>query len=479
MNPLRSICLAALAILPLAAAQSAAFAAPRNIVLIVTDDQSPDLGCYGNKVIQTSNIDALAADGIRLTHAFCTTASCSASRSVILTGMHNHANGHYGHAHDYHHFSLQAGVQTLPMRLAGAGYRTAQCGKIHVEPAAAVKFQETLQANARSTVEMAEKCRDFVSAKSDKPFFLYFCPTDPHRDGQSVADDPQKPNSFGNRAKAYPGVTEVKYKPADVIVPPFLPDSPTCRAELAQYYQSISRIDQGIGRLVEILKEAKIYDDTLLIFTADHGMAFPGAKTTCYEPGLHVPFIAKLPAADKLAGRTSDAMISFVDIVPTLLDFAQVPPEKDILPKFPVQGRSFLKAIREEHPKGWDEIYASHTFHEITMYYPMRVVRTRKHKLIWNIAHSQPFPFASDLWEAPTWQAAFKQGPETLYGKRTVQQYIQRPEFELYDLAADPDEIANLADKPAHAELFAELKGKLKTFQKNTRDPWILKWDYE
>ncbi len=455
-------------------------AAPRNIVLIVTDDQSPDLGCYGNKVIKTPSLDVLAADSIRLTHAFCTTASCSASRSVILTGLHNHANAQYGHTHDFHHFSLYDGIQTLPKRLASAGYRTAQCGKMHVEPAAMVQFEFELKANSRSTVEMAEKCREFVSTKSDQPFFLYFCPSDPHRDGRTVEEDPHKPNAFGNRPQGYPGVTEVKYSPADVIVPPFLPDTPTCRAELAQYYQSISRIDQGVGKLVSILKEAGVYDDTLIMFTADHGMAFPGAKTTCYEGGLHVPFLVKFPAAEKLGGRTSAAMVSFVDLVPTILDFANVKDqEAPAKPKFALQGRSFLQAIKEERPEGWEEIYASHTFHEIQMYYPMRVVRTRKYKLIWNIAHPLPYPFASDLWAAPTWQAAYQQGPDTLYGQRTVKQYIQRPQFELFDLEADPKESTNIADKPELASVLAELKGKLKQFQKRTHDPWILKWDYE
>jgi N-sulfoglucosamine sulfohydrolase len=109
----------------------------------------------------------------------------------------------------------------------------------------------------------------------------------------------------------------------------------------------------------------------------------------------------------------------------------------------------------------------------------MRVVRNRRHKLIWNIAHPLPFPFASDLWEAPTWQDVYVRGTESLYGKRTVQAYIQRPQFELYNLDADPHETKNLAGDPRQAELLAELKEKLKAFQQRTADPWLLKWDYE
>jgi N-sulfoglucosamine sulfohydrolase len=113
------------------------------------------------------------------------------------------------------------------------------------------------------------------------------------------------------------------------------------------------------------------------------------------------------------------------------------------------------------------------------MYYPMRAVRTRTHKLIFNIAHALPFPSASDLWDASAWQEAVKQGPDTPYGQRTVRTYLHRPRFELYDLVHDPGETKNLADDPAHAELLRQLQAKLKAFQKQTGDPWLLKWDRE
>jgi N-sulfoglucosamine sulfohydrolase len=448
-------------------------AAGRNVVLFVTDDQSPDAGCYGNPVIKTPNLDRLAADGTRLDFAFCTTASCSASRSVILSGLFNHANAQYGHEHSYHHFRTYDDVKTLPVLLSAAGYRTARVGKYHVGPEAVYHFDQALPGNARSPAAMAENCRELIAADDQRPFFLYFCTADPHRSGERIESSPEKPNAFGNRPQGYPGIEPEHYDPQDVIVPPFLPDTPVCRAELAQYYESVSRVDSGLGRLVEILRKAGKYDDTMIVFISDHGIAFPGAKTTVYEPGLRSPCIVRRPE-QKRRGGASQAMVSWIDITPTILDFAGA---LDAKQKF--HGRSFLRAIDEERPAGWDEIYASHTFHEITMYYPMRVVRTRQHKLIWNIAHPLPFPFASDLWEAPTWQDVYRRGTDALYGKRTVQAYIQRPQFELYDLVADPHETKNLAADPRQAELLAELKGKLKAFQQRTADPWLLKWDYE
>jgi N-sulfoglucosamine sulfohydrolase len=445
-----------------------------NVVLIVSDDHGLDaVGCYGNPVIKTPNLDGLAAEGVRFTNAFCTTASCSASRSVILSGMYNHANGQYGHQHSYHHFVSFDNIKTLPVLLTESGYRTGRIGKYHVAPEDVYKFDVALPGNSRSPVQMAENCRDFISADNGRPFFLYFCMSDPHRGGGIAKELPGKPDRFGNRAKGgYPGIKEVKYQPEDVIVPSFLPDIPECRAELAQYYQSVSRVDQGVGRLLDVLKQADKYDNTLIIYISDNGVAFPGAKTTLYEPGMKLPCIVRSPYSKK-RGITCDALINFADLAPTILDFASALSGENTF-----QGRSFKSVLEQEHPNGFDVTYASHTFHEITMYYPMRVVRERKFKLIWNIAHGLDYPFASDLWEASTWQATLRRG-DKYYGKRTVEAYLHRQKFELYDLENDPYEVNNLADNPKYEEVLNNLKAKLKAFQKRTKDPWILKWEYE
>jgi N-sulfoglucosamine sulfohydrolase len=113
------------------------------------------------------------------------------------------------------------------------------------------------------------------------------------------------------------------------------------------------------------------------------------------------------------------------------------------------------------------------------MYYPIRVVRSGRYKLIWNMAHGLPFPFASDLWNSATWQDARRGGTDAMYGKRTIKAYTQRPRFELYDLESDPDEIHNLADDANHHTLLVDLQNKLKEFQRRTGDPWLLKWERE
>ena len=473
-----------------------------NVVLFVADDHGQDAGCYGNKVIKTPNIDALAADGVLYRNAFCTTASCSPSRSVILSGLHNHLNGQYGLAHATHHFASFPSVYSLPAILTDNGYRTARMGKYHVAPESAYHFQKVLPSAGgnRSSIVMADNCKEFVADKS-APFFLYFCSSDPHRGGGVMADAPQKPDAFGSNA-VYPGVVETVYDPKTVAVPPWLPDNAATRAELAMYYQAVTRMDQGIGRLVQHLKDAGQWDNTVFIYCSDNGAPMPGSKTTLYEPGMKLPLIVRAPAM-KQRGVSRDAMVSWVDLTPTILDFAGVTsvtapplvqnepegqprnpkPDAAAKPKpkkpYPFSGKSFRATLDADPANGWSKVFASHTFHEVTMYYPMRVVRTDQYKLIFNIAHPLPFPFASDLYDSATWQAALKESDGFLYGKRTIPEFVQRPKYELYDIKADPDEIHNLADDPQHKAVFDKLAAEIKAFQEQTRDPWAIKYQHE
>lgn len=482
-------------------------AADRNIVFYIADDMGTELGCYGNTIIKTPHIDALAADSTVFTNAYATTASCSASRSVIMTGLHNHASGQYGHQHDTGHFSCYPNTISLalPQVMRRAGYRTALIGKHHVGPAQIFDFDIIRPAigKGRNSVQTIESARDIIFSGDPKPFLLYIGLSDPHRDSHFL-DLPHRPNAFGNlpAKKTYPDVEETFYHPDEVTVPAFLPDTPECRAELTQYYQSVSRVDAGLGRLVALLKEAGLYDHTLIIVTSDHGMAFPGGKTTVYEPGLRVPLVVRDPHTARRGIRNA-ALVSHADITPTLLDYAggldhQANAPKNLLdakacrdqqglskldnlgPPFThYHGRSWLGIIGQDDDPSRNVVFASHTFHEVQMYYPMRVIRDRNFKLIWNIANPLPYPFASDLWQAPTWQAQLKKGNDASYGTRTVGRYLHRPAFELYDIRYDPDETHNLAGNPAYAETLAAYKNKLREFQEQTRDPWALKWQYE
>ncbi|MFC1606731.1 sulfatase [Candidatus Latescibacterota bacterium] len=432
----------------------------RNVLLLISDDHGRnDLGCYGNPVVKTPNLDRLAGYGVRFANAFATVASCSASRSVIYTGLFNHTNGQFGHQHSFHNQHSHRWVKSVASILNDRGYKTGIVSKLHVQPESVYPFTEHHPVNARNVHVMAEKARDFITSSGDNPFLLVMGYSDPHRDWV-------KSNS-----RDYPGVKRVTYSPDDVIVPPFLPDKPEVRDELAQYYESVSRLDQGIGHVLEYLESSGKADDTLIIYISDNGIPFPGAKTTLYDPGIHLPMIVSTPHLRK-RGTVNNAMVSYIDIVPTIIDWASAEAPYEL------PGRSILPILEDENPDGWDEIYASHTFHEITMYYPMRVVRSRRYKYILNLAHGLDYPFASDLYASPTWQGVLQRG-DTKMGVRNVEDYIHRPKEELYDLESDPNESNNVAGDSQYAGILDEFRKKLRRFQEDTDDPWVVKYKYE
>jgi N-sulfoglucosamine sulfohydrolase len=452
----------------------------KNVLVIVADDLGLQLGCYGDRQARTPNIDRLAGEGTRFTQAYCTTSSCSACRSVILTGRYNHATAHYGHEHGYNHFRTYEWMKSLPVGLSEAGYRTCSVGKYHVAPEAVYHFDHYYNQgiDGHNPVALAAAARKFLEEKDERPFFLYFCPYDPHRAGGE--------GGFANE-KQHPGVTPVKLDPDKMKVPAWLPDRPEVRREWAEFLEAINRLDQGVGALMKALADTGHADDTLVMLLSDNGPPFPGAKTTLYQPGINLPLIVRRP--DRRSPVVTDARVNFVDLVPTILEYAGVSPDKlaAVDPSRPkkakqrgpgLQGRSFLGILDQQHPAGWDEIYASHTFHEITTYYPMRAILSGRYKYIFNVAHQLPYPFASDLYASPTWQGVLKRG-DTMYGQRTVQAYIQRPRHELYDLQSDPGELKNLASDQQHSKTLEELQGKVRDWQQRTGDPWVSKWTYE
>ena len=466
-----------------------------NIILMVADDHGMnDLGCYGHQAISTPNLDVLAAEGVRFNRAYATAPSCTASRSVILTGLHNHLNALYGHEHSYHHFRAHDFLKSLPVYLEEiGGYETARIGKYHVGPEKVFRFGKILPSNGRNTVQMADESAKFIK-NATRPFFLYFCTHDPHRGGDIVEDNPYQPNRFGNRDEGYEGVEDYTITADEVLVPWYLPDLPETRAELVQYYQSVNRVDQGAGRLFQHLKDLGKWDNTIILYISDNGIAFQGAKTNIYEPGINLPLLIK-NVDSKNAALVTDALVNWVDLTPTILDMAGILDQaRDTLvasfAEYSTNGRNLQTAISDFHGVSFkpvlageqetvrEESFASHTFHEITMYYPIRSIISGDYKLIWNIAHRLPYPHASDLWESATWQGALK-SEDQKYGLSNLNDYTHRSEFQLFDLKKDPYESVNLVNSPSYQEVLGVMKRKLRKFQVETNDPWSVKWAHE
>ena len=435
----------------------------RNILLLISDDHGLDQsGCYGNDKIKTPHLDAMAKDGVRFTNAFAIAASCSASRGTILTGLYTHDNGQYGLQHSFHHFSLHRWVETLPALLKKNGYKTGIIGKLHVAPEEQLPFDYAVQSGEimgnRDVKTMADKAGEFFSQTKNAPFFLLIGYSDPHRSSKGFGNDRQ-----------YPGVEATTYDPADVTVPAFLPDTPEAREELADMYQAVTRMDAGIGMVIEKLRASNRYDDTLIIYISDNGIPFPGAKTTIYDPGVHLPMIVCSPDLEQ-GGSVNRAMISFIDLVPTILDWTGTEG-----PEYELPGKSFRPILNQENPHGWDEVYQSHTFHEITMYYPMRSVRTRRYRYILNLFPELEYPFATDLFASKTWQGILKR-KHKMMGKRKVHDYLHRPAEELFDLEKDPDEVNNVAGDSRYRDVLEEMRAKLTAMRKQTKDPWLV-WE--
>ena len=270
---------------------------------------------------------------------------------------------------------------------------------------------------------------------------------------------------FANH-RDYPRVVTRRYEPGDVLVPDFLPDTPEVRTELAEYYQSIDRLDQGIGFVLDALDESGRDDDTMVIYMSDHGMPFPGAKASPYDSGLRVPLIVRSPEQTR-RGVECDAMVNWTDILPTVLDWAGVEKGDEQSP-----GRSLMPILEKTNPEDRNSIFFSHTFHEIVNYYPFRGVRTRQYKYTKTLFPRLTMPLPSDLWDSPSWQGVRRRRLDRM-GRRSTDAVLHHGAEELYDIDHDPTESINLAGRPEYASTLASLRDQVDQFRRETGDPWL------
>ena len=439
--------------------------APKNILFMVADDLGRQLGCYGNEKVKTSHLDQLAAEGTKFTRAFASTASCSASRSTLYTGQHTHQNGQYGLHNGRNHFMTFDHVETAPQLFNSRGYMTGIIGKVHVGPSAAYPWQIREESCTRDVAYIADRCDAFFgkAEQADQPFFLTVAFIDPHRDLTR--------GGFGNEDDFDDRIKKERYDPSEILVPEFLNDTPGTRQELASYYESISRMDQGVGMILDQLKRRGLDEDTLVLFVSDNGSPFINSKTTLYDAGINLPFIVRCPGT--AAGVSNPNLVSYVDVLPTFLHWSNnaAIPDLDTHPSR--LGRSFLPIISsvEEDPK-WDHVYGSHTFHEVTNYWPTRFIRTRRYKYHRNLAWRLDFPMAADIYGSFSWEDV-RNSEHRMVGGRKLRDFFFRPPEELYDLESDPQEVQNLVESPDHASLLEDLRNRLETWQRRTEDPWL------
>lgn len=462
----------------------------KNVLLIVADDAGFETQVYNNSVCRTPFLNKLAKRSVVFTKAFTSVSSCSPSRSVILTGLPQHQNGMYGLHQDVHHFNSFDKVQSLSHILSQNGIRTGIIGKKHVGPESVYPFDfaETEENNSilqvgRNITHIKQLVRQFFNANSSRPFFLYVAFHDPHRCGHTHPEFGEFCEKFGNGESGMGDIPDWKpilYKPSEVIVPYFVPDTPKARADIAAQYTTISRLDQGIGLVISELKNAGYLDNTLILYTSDNGIPFPSGRTNLYDPGMAEPMLLSSPMHSSHWGSSSDAMVSSADIVPTILDWFDISyPSYYIFKKLGnvrLSGQSLLPLLRSNsHVKDYKAVYASHNLHEITMYYPMRVLRTEVYKLIHNLNFKMPFPIDQDFYLSPTFQDILNRtrtGMPTHWYK-TLREYYYRDQWELYSINKDGEEKNNLAKDAKYRAVFKKLQSRLLKWQNITCDPWI------
>src|SRR5687767_12500195 len=299
-------------------------AEPRpNLILIIGDDLSAeDCGPYGNKGVQTPNLDRLAREGMRFTRGFVTTSSCSPSRSSLITGKYPHNTDA-----EQLHWPLPGHHTTFVQLLKQAGYYTAAAGKWHLGPEIKKHFNHVTEPGEAGFQLPAVGKRMIASDKSgceqwvptlqnrpkDQPFFLWLAALDPHRDYEE--------NSISK-----------PHRPEDVMVPPYLPDVLETRKDLALYYDEIARLDGYVGKVLAELERQQQTANTLILFISDNGRAFPRCKTRLYDSGIHSPWIVRWPAKVK-GGTGCDRLVSTVDIAPTFCKLAGIPLPKSFAGK--------------------------------------------------------------------------------------------------------------------------------------------------
>ncbi|CAG9763177.1 unnamed protein product [Ceutorhynchus assimilis] len=448
-----------------------------NVLLIIADDGGFEMGAYLNKICQTPNLDQLAKNSLIFNKAFTSVSSCSPSRSAILTGAPSHQNGMYGLHQGVHHFDSFNTIQSLPKILSNHKIKTGIIGKKHVGPESTYPFDyaQTEENNSilqvgRNITHIKLLTREFLNSTNQNPFFLYVAFHDPHRCGHTNPEYGAFCQKFGNGEAGMgliPDWQPIHYQWDEITPPYYIPDTEPARRDIAAQYITMSRLDQGVGL---ILKELKDYlNNTLIIFSSDNGIPFPNGRTNLYDSGIAEPMFISSPYHKKRRNQITNSLASLLDIVPTILDWFGISNQN-------LTGKSLLPLLtKEPSDKSKEAIFASHNLHEITMYYPMRMIRTQRYKLIHNLNYLSPFPIDQDLYLSATFQDLLNRtkSGQPNYWFKTLKSYYFRPEWELYDLKLDPAELNNLASKTSMVDVLEDLKTRLFEWQKSTQDPWL------
>jgi N-sulfoglucosamine sulfohydrolase len=437
-----------------------------NFLLVITDDQSwIHTGFGGDPVLRTPNMDRIAQEGVHFKNGYVSAPTCTASRTALLSGQHFWQTG--AGAQLWGEYTAR--TPNYQKILQQHGYHVGYTGKgwgpgksLMGNPAGKDYNQAKRDVDpAFSTIDHVENLRRFLTErKQGQPFSFWISPTEPHRP-----------------FKAGIGFNSGRFRLEEVVVPPFLPDDPAVRADLADYLFEIEWFDEELGRALAVLQEAGELENTVIVFTSDNGMAFPRAKSNNYEYGTHVPLAIRW--GSRLAGpRTVTDYVSLVDLAPTFLELAHIPVPKEM------SGRS-LKPQLLSDKSGRVDLDRNAAFTGFQRHignarlenrgYPSRAIHSDGYLYIRNVEPERwpagrP-PFLPDIDDgSPSknliiQEAAYASFRELAGGKR--------PAAELYRVSDDPAQLNNLAGDAEYRSIEALLAQRLEAELKRTADPVV------
>ncbi|MFJ6455604.1 sulfatase [Paenarthrobacter sp. NPDC091669] len=423
----------------------------RNILLIHCHDLGRFLGTYGVETVSTPHLDALADESVLFEQAFATAPHCSPARASLFTGTYPQTNGVLGLTHEPFGWDLKEPKDHIAYRLKSVGYQTELVGVHHESRVLAddvvagrLGFDHARTGGARDVV--VDRATDALRrmSGSDRPFYLQVGFTEPHR----VPSARDRPGVMGFLADGVEPDVSLGHS-----VPAHLVDDAGAREEIAELQGAVKHMDEGVGSILAELDSLGLRDQTLVLFTTDHGLALPRAKCTLYDAGLGVALMLRHPGNAAWSGKRVTDIVSHVDVLPTLLDLAGLPTPDGLA------GTTLRPAVEA------GEATRTHCFSQLsyhTYYDPKRSVRTPTHKLIVNFSNA---PRAMD----PTQSWIHRSLPADLGGPTIG----TSPATELYDLTTDPEELDNIARHPEQSENLRDLSAALFDWMRECGDPLL------
>jgi arylsulfatase A-like enzyme len=412
-----------------------------NIILFISDDHGyADSGAYGDTYIKTPNIDRLARQSMRFTHAFAASPLCSPSRCVIETGLMPFRNG--GHKFGT---PIDGTVRTMPEYFKELGYYTAHIGKFHHAPRDKFPY-DFVSGNENKASGFLDDYGE------DKPLLLVVCSHPPHT----------------------PWTKNARYDPLKIKLPPNFVDTPETRIDRANYYTDVTLMDSILGRVLDAASNYTGSDNTLFVYTSDQGANWPFAKWCLYDAGLRVPLLVRWPGKVR-AGAVTTAMADLSDLLPTFVEAAGARPPQDI------DGRSFMPVLKGRTTNHRKVVFGTHTGNDnggpgIANHCPARTIRTSTHRYILNLEPGRTFTTHISGCQPPSphhlpfWDSWVQKAKTDARAKLLVDAYQHRPAEELYDLAKDPHEMNNVADDPKNRRLLEDLRKQLADWRKQQDD---------